>query len=248
VAAVLGAVPVATHASAFDDGAAYEHALGPAHRFYLRNKVMHLRRLLKRYAPDARRLLDLGCGTGQVEEFLADGAYEITGVDLSEAMVSHASAKNLPRTEFLAADAARTGLPASSFDVAFATALFHHVPPPHHAEVAQEMARVVKPGGLVVVFEHNPANPVTRRMVRRTPIDADAVLLGPQELGDALKTAGLRPVATRFLTFFPAALAAFARLEAAMGWLPLGGQFMMVARSPVAASVDPNAAGRADVD
>ena len=56
-------------------------------------------------------------------------------------------------------------VPDASVDVVFAICVVHHVPPAHWGAFAAEMARVLRPGGVAAIFEHNPLNPVTRRVV-----------------------------------------------------------------------------------
>ena len=221
---------VGSHASAFSDGEAYEATLGQSHRYYMRVKASLLRRLLRRHAPRARRLVDLGCGTGEMAAELSDGQFEITGVDLSPQMIAHARSKKLPHANFVSADAGDTKLPAHSFDVAFATALFHHVPTAERAGVAREFTRLLRSGGLAIVFEHNPANPITRRIVRTCPVDEGVELLPRKALADALSAAGLTVVEHRYLLFFPRPLAVFQGLERVLGWCPAGGQYVVIAR------------------
>lgn len=167
-----------------------------------------------------------------MEEALAGRGFEITGIDVAAPMVGYANSKGIPGARFLATDAASTGLPDGEFDAAFCTALFHHVPPPARAEVAQEAARLVRPGGLVVVFEHNPSNPVTRRMVRTSPVDQDAILLSRREMAVHLRGAGLNVETMRHLIFFPSVFGPLARVEPLISWLPAGGQYVIMARKP----------------
>jgi hypothetical protein len=83
----------------------------------------------------------------------------------------------------------------------------------------------VRPGGIVVVFEHNPHNPATRRIVNTCPLDENAVLLEPKHLSSLAKGAEFRNVETRFIIFTPFEAASFKRFDRAMGWLPLGAQY-----------------------
>jgi SAM-dependent methyltransferase len=225
-------VSAGSHASVFSDGAAYEATLGAAHRHYIRVKARRLARTLRTHRPDAREILDLGCGTGEMVQALPENRYQVTGVDLSEAMIAHAKAKALPRTRFLTRDAARTGLPDASYDAVFATALFHHVPPAERGAVAREMHRLVRPGGLAIVFEHNPKNPITRRIVRDCEVDQGVVLAPADQMRSLLDLAGFEFLHARYLVFFPRWLALLSRVEPALGWLPLGGQYMLTARRP----------------
>ena len=68
--------------------------------------------------------------------------------------------------------------------------VLHHVRPSDRADLVGELATRLAPGGRLVVFEHNPLNPVTVNAVQACAFDADAVLLFPWEvtrLLDSLK-------------------------------------------------------------
>ena len=57
-------------------------------------------RLIQRHSPGARRILELGCGTGIHAVMLAEKGYEVTGLDLSEGMLEVAAQRvvKLPKT------------------------------------------------------------------------------------------------------------------------------------------------------
>ena len=61
----------------------------------------------------------------------------------------------------------------------------------------KEMRRVVRPGGLVCVIEHNPLNPLTRLAVARCEFDRDTVLLGAGKARKLMAAGGLREIGTR---------------------------------------------------
>jgi hypothetical protein len=84
--------------------------------------------------------------------------------------------------------------------------------------------------GRVVVFEHNPLDPVTRFVVACTPIDRDAILLHADEARRGLRAARFADIRTDYLMFLPPRLKHLAMLEAALGWLPLGAQYAVTAR------------------
>ena len=54
----------------------------------------------------------------------------------------------------------------------------------------QSWAGVLKPGGRLYVFEHNPRNPLVRYVIARTPIDENAILLDAREVQHGLLGAG----------------------------------------------------------
>ncbi|OSZ59512.1 SAM-dependent methyltransferase [Streptomyces pharetrae CZA14] len=100
---------------------------------------------------DARRLLDLACGTGIVTRRLAaarDGL-RVTGVDLTDAMVRRAAAR-IPGA-VVRADARRLPFPDGTFDAVTSVWLLHLLPGPAAVRaVVAECARVLRPGGVYV--------------------------------------------------------------------------------------------------
>ena len=115
-----------------------------------------------------------------MDEHLAGAVGRLVGLDVSAEMTSRAAERN-PGVEYVVSDAAMFPFADSTFDVAFASCVLHHVPRGERAALVAELARVVRPGGLVSVLEHNPINPATRLVVARCEFDEDAVLLRMRE-------------------------------------------------------------------
>jgi SAM-dependent methyltransferase len=204
---------------------------GADHGFFLEAKAQHLLRLVGRHVGDPARacVVDVGCGVGAMHRYLG-GLGSIQGVDVSAASVERARREN-PRVDYAVADVTALPYDDGAFDVAFASGLVHHVPPAARDAALAEMRRVVRPGGLVALFEHNPLNPLTRLAVARCPFDGDAVLLGPRELRARLARVALRPVEERYILFFPWRGRPLRRAEDVLRRLPLGAQYY-VAASP----------------
>ena len=81
------------------------------------------------------------------------------------------------------------------------------------------------------MIEHNPFNPVTRLIVSRTPVDADAILLPASESWRLARKAGLAPLERDYFLYFPRALYPYlGRMEAALTKVPLGGQYAVFSR------------------
>ena len=87
------------------------------------------------------------------------------------------------------------------------------------------MAGLLSDEGSLFVFEHNPFNPVTRRIVNTCPFDRGAVLLRPKEVSDLVRGTGLETKERGYCLFFPGFLRGLRRLEKYLFWLPLGGQY-----------------------
>ena len=89
---------------------------------------------------------------------------------------------------------------------------------------------MITPGGKLVVVEHNPFNPLTRKVVDACPYDKDAVLLQASETASLFGSAGLHSLRRDYIVFFPRILS-FARfLERHLRWCPLGAQYVVIGR------------------
>ncbi len=97
--------------------------------------------------------VDLACGPGLVTRAVAGRVGSVLGLDLTPAMVEEAKRRaeeeGVANVEFSVADATATELPEASFDGAITRLSLHHIPGP--ARVVAEMARLVRPGGCVVI-------------------------------------------------------------------------------------------------
>jgi SAM-dependent methyltransferase len=178
--------------------------------------------------PDRLALLDVGCGPGETDRFLEGRVGRLAGVDVVPGMVERARQRN-PWAEYRAyGEGEPIPYEDGSFDFCFAICVFHHVPREQRTPLVHEMKRICRPGGLVAIFEHNPLNPLTRKAVGDCEFDRDAELLGRREAAVLLTAAGLRP-RSRFIEFFPWQSRLLRRVEARLGWLPLGAQYAVFA-------------------
>jgi ubiquinone/menaquinone biosynthesis C-methylase UbiE len=116
-----------------------------------------LDRLLALAEPRAdERWLDAACGPGVVTRALAPLVREAYGLDATPAMLAvarrEAAARELANVTFGLGDATASDLPSGSFDGALARFAIHHIPVP--ARLFDELARVVRPGGRIVLADH----------------------------------------------------------------------------------------------
>jgi SAM-dependent methyltransferase len=199
--------------------------------YFTRRKVEHLLALTKRHRGDPSKLafLDVGCGVGVTDEMLADHVGELHGVDVAPDAVARAAGRN-PEVCYRVSDGDTLPYDDERMDVAFAICVAHHVDPVRRPRFTAEMRRVVKAGGLVVVFEHNPYNPLTRVAVSRCEFDDDAVLLSRRTSTTMLQAANLTPIEGRYIIFVPFDWRVVPYLERPLGWLPAGAQHYVVAR------------------
>jgi SAM-dependent methyltransferase len=181
--------------------------------------------------PSRLSVLDVGCGIGNFHPLLRPKFDRLFGVDISPVSIDLARANN-PGVVYQLYDGHRLPYPDDHFDVAFTVCVMHHVPPDQWPNFSSEMFRVLKPGGLALVFEHNPANPLTMRIVNRCPFDADAVLLPRRRTTDLFKGAGFRDVRARSILSVPPAGKLLRRVDRMFGRLPFGAQYYVAAAKP----------------
>ena len=106
------------------------------------------------------QVIDIGTGTGALLPLLASAVDRVVAVDNSEAMLAKARAlcerSGLTAVEFQRADILSLPFADANFDAAYCSMVLHHVARP--AAAVAEMARVVRPGGKVVIIAFTKHN------------------------------------------------------------------------------------------
>lgn len=204
---------------------------GQEHEYYTRRKTDALLDLAGRALGDVSglRVLDVGCGIGLTDRLLARHVRELHGLDRSQVAIEEAAVAQ-PEVEYRSYSGTRFPYDDDSFDLVFAICVLHHVDIGEREGFAQELQRVVRPGGVVAVFEHNPRNPLTRVAVSRCPFDEDAALVGRRRAIRLLLASGLEPIEARYILFFPFERTWSRRFEHHLGRVPLGAQYYVAAR------------------
>jgi len=131
----------------YDDGAAYERAMGNWSR---RAGSIFLDWLA---APSGLKWIDVGCGNGAFTELLVETCAPtlVNGIDPSEAQIDFARKRPAARlAKFDLGDAMALPFPVDAFDAATMALVIYFVPDP--AKGVAEMARVVRPGGIVAAY------------------------------------------------------------------------------------------------
>jgi ubiquinone biosynthesis O-methyltransferase len=188
--------------------------------------------------PAGRRILDVGCGDGLLAASLARAGAVVTGVDSDPCMLEagRARAQRAGLTaEFVEGDIRALPFAAAAFDVVVAVTVLCFVPDAERA--VREMARVLKPGGHMVIGELGRWNlwAAKRRIsgwLGRSAWGA-ARFRSADELRRLVKSGGLGVTATRGAVFYPPCAAAAALLAPCDSWLgrrtTAGAAFLAVA-------------------
>lgn len=196
--------------------------------YFTRVKMDYLGQLVTRhFGNDAKpAMLDVGCGVGTSHSLMRKAAGRLAGVDVSPASIAQAQIDN-PGIDYSAYDGTTLPFDDNSFDAATATCVMHHVPPELWPNFLSEMKRILRPGGLLVIFEHNPLNPLTLKVVSDCEFDADAVLLRRGKMQSLVDAAGYRDVQTRTILSIPSFGAVTRAVDLALGRIGLGAQYFV---------------------
>ncbi len=125
-------------------------------------------RLLDQAIPGDARVLEIGCGTGQMSLYLARGARLIIAADLTRSSLALGAAAaqrfGLTQVQFVETDLHSAGLRKGSFDVVFSSGVLHHTADPRAAFA--RVAEFARPGGLIVLGLYNAFARLPHRLRR----------------------------------------------------------------------------------
>ncbi len=189
-------------------------------------------------SPAGLRILDVGCGDGVLTAALAQGGAVVTGVDADPRMLAagRARAEGMSlAVEFVEGDIQALPFPDATFDVVIAVTVLCFVPDAEWA--VREMARVLKPGGRMVIGELGRWNWwAARRRISGwlgSSVWSAARVRTAGELRRLGMSAGVGVAATRGAIFYPPCGAAAALLAPYDPWLgrrtTIGAAFLAIA-------------------
>lgn len=198
---------------------------GETSTFFAEYKAQKLGEWLPEFFTEIpQTILDFGCGDGLMtnfvhQQFLTSTIY---GVDPSAESIKLAG-ECYSEINFQISGENLDLFLNDQFDLIYAASVFHHIPFEQHAHYMQELNRVLKPAGILVLFELNPFNPGTRYIFNNAPMDANATMLTPHYAKKLLKPYGR--TTTKFYGFFPHLLRKLRWTEQFLTKLPLGGLY-----------------------
>lgn len=205
-------------------------------------KSRHFLRVLESRHGTLDRLtcLDDGCGTGETTAHFAGRFGRLVGVDYSTGMLARAAERS-PGALWAACASEALSFTSASFDAVALFNMIHHIDDEGKLlQTLSETRRIMRPGGTLAIYDMNPFNPLTRRVVETNEIDAAVHLDGwkrrllpttffPREIIAVLEQGGWNVLRLDYLCFFPKALSLLLPVERAIAWLPLGGLYAVFA-------------------
>ena len=153
----------------------YKHAPFPGYPPRDSLQALHARagrsvfaHLVNQAIPGDARIVEIGCGTGQMCLYLARADRVVIGADLTRAALRLGAAAaqrfGLDRVQFVETDLRRPGLKAGSFDVVYSSGVVHHTPNPR-ASFAR-LVQLARPGGVIVLGVYNTLARIPLRIRR----------------------------------------------------------------------------------
>lgn len=205
---------------------------GERPEFFAEYKVEDVSRLVRRFGLHGASILDFGSGIGSSVPYFRKWFPKSTLIcaDASKRSLE-ISRERFPGAErYLHVEGSTLLIESDSVDIVFSACVFHHIAPKDRQHWLQELHRVARPGGICVVFEHNPLNPLTVRAVNQCPFDENAVLLQAKELREHFREAGWLGTRVEYRLFFPGGLSFLRPLERLAGKICLGAQYYTFGR------------------
>lgn len=194
------------------------------HDFFDNFKIDFIKNLFSNQ--EKYHVLDFGCGNGRITALLAQAFSKsiVSGYDISEKTIKYArkfnySIKNLNFIDKLPEN--------QRYDIILVANVFHHIEKTDRSSILKKISRVLHSGGTIIIFEHNPYNPLTRKIVNRCPFDADAELIKRQEFIKLAQSCGLSLKLKQYIVMFPWANKIFRRIEYLFSQIPLGAQYVL---------------------
>jgi SAM-dependent methyltransferase len=178
-----------------------------------------------------KTILDFGCGIGNSIPFFRKyfRNSHLMGSDVSSRSIEISKTRFPGQEEYLLIGDSLS-VAGETQDLLFSACVFHHIPHDQHSHWLQELYRVASPGAILVIFEHNPLNPLTVHAVNTCPLDVNAKLIRAGQMKRKLIASGWSDVEIQYKLFFPAFLRIFRPLEKYLSWCCLGGQYQISGR------------------
>jgi len=204
---------------------------GAKSEYFSKFKVINSRKLIKN---EILNILDIGCGDGLSEVYFEKyfSKAQIYGVDVSQESITACKKRMLTKSKFKQFDGINLPFENNEFDLIFISCVFHHVNRKVVTDLLDECKRVLKIGGQIHIYEHNPNNPVTRYFVNTCMFDREVKLISKEALRKLVENSGFKILDTNFLLFFPRwnLFKFLLPLEEVMKHFPLGGQYLIYAK------------------
>jgi SAM-dependent methyltransferase len=205
---------------------------GESADFFALERIKWMKQKIDRFCPgyNINSVLDFGCGTGDTLPIIENIFHpkQLTGIDLSVKNVEVANRNNQSSTiSYYTTEKEPERL---NFDMAYCSGVFHHIPKEERDNAVKTVYNSLSNNGIWAFWENNPWNPGTRYIMRKCPFDIDAIPLSFLESKQLLIKNGFNIIDISFCFVFPNRLKFLRFSEKALSSLPVGAQYLILAR------------------
>jgi trans-aconitate methyltransferase len=179
-------------------------------------------------------ILDYGCGVGMnipyLRQYFPDSP--LFGCDVSKESIRLAKSQ-IDYCQFDVIETPRDlKIYEGKIDCVFISTVLHHIKPGEHKIWLKALCDTMKEGSYMVIFEHNILNPLTKRLVEKSEMDRDAIMLSARYCKTMIQEifCSRKAVKLRYAYFFPWRNKVFTAIEHKLSWLPLGAQYYVAVK------------------
>lgn len=197
--------------------------------FYAKARVRRCQERLAQALP-FETVLDFGCGIGGSFRHFFEllGCRMVIGLDPSAKSLRIAASRHPEYKLHLSTP--EDFAPNADLPFVFTNGVFHHIPPADRLDALAYIRDCLSADGIFAFWENNPWNPVVVCTMARNEFDRHARTISPLDAVRMLKAASFRIEDVDFCSFFPRFARRLRIWEPYLTWLPLGAQYLVLAR------------------
>lgn len=173
---------------------------------------------------DPSKILDFGCGVGSLLEFLKDNFKDSKLYAYDKSLKSLAYVKS----RYPNVNCIENLENSEKFDLIILTNVVHHVKSAERDKLFKKIFKILSDNGKLLIFEHNPFNPITLKIVANCEFDIDAEIINKKNLIQICKKNNFILEKSGYIHFFPSKLKLFFNFEKYLKWLFLGAQYFCI--------------------
>ena len=174
------------------------------------------------FNPD--KILDFGCGIGSMLKFLKENfnyskfyAYDESSKSLEHVKKKYSDVNCMYNLNTI-----------EKFDLIILSNVIHHVKSGERNNLFKKIYNLLDDNGSLLIYEHNPYNPLTLKVVANCEFDIDAELINKKNLIKLCNENNFKLQKSGYIHFFPSKLKFFFNLEKYLKWLFLGAQYFCI--------------------